>query len=146
MPVMLYRLMQYTMLDVLAKSCGKEQADEFYRQAGRLAGMEFTKNLLDISVDYDTFIAQVQQKLLDLKMGILRLEVSDTQTGEVVLTIAEDLECSGLPLSNETVCAYDEGFIAGILEAYTGRVYNVREIDCWANGGRICRFVGNLAQ
>jgi predicted hydrocarbon binding protein len=59
-----------------------------------------------------------------------------------VLTVGQDLDCSGLPVTNETVCNYDEGFIAGILEAYTGKKYEVREVDCWANGDRVCRFNG----
>ena len=59
---------------------------------------------------------------------------------EFTLTIAEDLDCSGLPVSSETVCNYDEGFIKGILEAYTKREFSVTEINCWANGDRVCRF------
>ena len=37
MPVLVYRLMQYTMLDVLSKAHGIEQANEYFRQAGFLA-------------------------------------------------------------------------------------------------------------
>ena len=51
-----------------------------------------------------------------------------------------------LPVTNETVCNYDEGFIAGILEAYTGKKYDVREVDCWASGDRVCRFSGVVVQ
>jgi hypothetical protein len=43
-------------------------------------------------------------------------------------------------MTDEVVCTYDEGFIAGILECYTGKPFNVKEIDCWASGGRTCRF------
>ena len=64
------------------------------------------------------------------------------ESGEIVLTVGEDLDCSGLPVTGEEVCTYDEGFLAGILEAYTGSEYHVREIDCWANGNRTCRFRG----
>ena len=56
------------------------------------------------------------------------------------LTVAEDLDCSGLPFSDEVVCQYDEGFIAGILEAYTGKPFHAKEVDCWASGDRVCRF------
>jgi uncharacterized protein len=35
---------------------------------------------------------------------------------------------------------YDEGFISGILKAYSGRDFRVREVDCWATGDRVCRF------
>lgn len=36
----------------------------------------------------------------------------------------------------ETVCNYDEGFIAGILSFYTGKPYQAIEVGCWATGGR----------
>lgn len=144
MPVLIYRLMQYTLLEVLAKAHGKDQANEYFRQAGYLAGLEFAKNVLDLKADFGTFVANLQKKLRELKIGILRMEVFDEATGEIVLTIGEDLDCSGLPITGETVCCYDEGFISGILEAYTGKKYNVREIDCWANGDRVCRFRGEI--
>ncbi len=142
MPVLVYRLMQYTMLDVLSKAYGDKRANEHFREAGYLAGTEFARNILDLKVEFNFFVAALQKALKELKIGILRMEEFDEATGEIVLTVAEDLDCSGLPITNETVCYYDEGFIAGILEAYTGKPYNVREIDCWANGDRVCRFRG----
>lgn len=145
MPVLVYRLMQYTMLDVLTKEYGGEQANEHFRQAGFLAGTEFARNTLELSVDFDTFLANLQNVLETLKIGILRMEAFDSATGNIVLTVGQDLDCSGLPVTNETVCNYDEGFISGILEAYTGKKYEVREVDCWANGDRVCRFNGVTA-
>ncbi|MDR2174766.1 MAG: 4-vinyl reductase [Synergistaceae bacterium] len=144
MPVLIYRLMQYTMLDVLSKQFGAEQANEFFRKAGYLAGTEFAKNVLDLTLDFDNFIASLQKTLQELKIGILRMEVFNPDSGNIVLTVGQDLDCSGLPVTNENVCNYDEGFISGILESYTGRKYNVREVDCWANGDRVCRFNGNV--
>jgi predicted hydrocarbon binding protein len=142
MPVLVYRLMQYTMLDVLSKAYGPEQANEYFRQAGFLAGTEFASNTLDLETDFDTFLANLQRVLGELKIGILRMESFDASTGNIVLTVGQDLDCSGLPVTNETVCYYDEGFISGILEVYTGKKYDVREVDCWANGDRVCRFNG----
>jgi predicted hydrocarbon binding protein len=142
MPVVVYRLMQYTMLDVLTKAYGNEIANQHFRDAGFLAGTEFAHNILDLSVDFETFVADLQKKLQEFKIGILRMEDFDASTGNLVLTVGEDLDCSGLPVTNETVCFYDEGFISGILEAYTGKKYDVREVDCWANGDRVCRFNG----
>ncbi|MDR1728458.1 MAG: 4-vinyl reductase [Acidobacteriota bacterium] len=144
MPVLVYRLMQYTMLDVLSKAHGPEKANEYFRDAGFLAGTEFARNTLDLSADFNTFIANLQKTLQELKIGILRMETFDMETGEIVLTVGQDLDCSGLPVTNENVCNYDEGFIAGILEAYTGKKYRVREVDCWANGDRVCRFNGTI--
>ncbi|MDR3051697.1 MAG: 4-vinyl reductase [Oscillospiraceae bacterium] len=142
MPVLVYRLMQYTMLDVLTRAYGEDQANEHFREAGFLAGTEFARNALDLSTDFDSFVAGLQKALQDLKIGILRMEAFDPETGNLMLTVGQDLDCSGLPVTNETVCNYDEGFIAGILEAYTGKKYAVREVDCWANGDRVCRFSG----
>ncbi|MCL2122729.1 MAG: 4-vinyl reductase [Desulfovibrionaceae bacterium] len=144
MPVLVYRLMQYTMLDVLTKEHGGDQANEYFRRAGFLAGMEFAKNTLDLKADFNTFLANLQKILQTMKIGILRMEAFDSETGNIVLTVGQDLDCSGLPVTNENVCNYDEGFIAGILEAYTGKKYEVREVDCWANGDRVCRFNGTV--
>jgi len=145
MPVIVYRLMQFTMLDVLSKAHGLEQANAYFKDAGFLAGTEFAKNVLDLNVDFDTFIADLQKALETLRIGILRIEAFESDTGKLVLTVEQDLDCSGLPITNENVCIYDEGFIAGILNAYTGKLYDVREVDCWANGDRVCRFNADIS-
>lgn len=144
MPVIVYRLMQFTMLDVMSKKMGIEKANDIFRDAGFLAGTEFAKNTLDLKVDFNSFVSNLQKTLQDLKIGILRMEKFDPDTGNMILTVGQDLDCSGLPITHENVCIYDEGFIAGILEAYTGKKYDVREVDCWANGDRVCRFEGNV--
>jgi len=146
MPVIVYRLMQYTMLDVLSKAHGIEKANGLFRQAGFLAGTEYAKNILDLNVEFSTFISSLQKSLKDLKIGILRMEDFDAVDGRIILTVGQDLDCSGLPITGENVCSYDEGFIAGILEAYTGTKYDVREVDCWASGDRVCRFCGTVAE
>ena len=142
MPVIVYRLMQFTLIDVLSSEMGLTKANDFFKKAGYLAGTEFARNVLNLSLDFDGFISHLQETLKLLKIGILRMEAFHPETGRIVLTVAEDLDCSGLPITNESVCVYDEGFISGILEAYTGKVYDVREIDCWATGDRVCRFSG----
>jgi predicted hydrocarbon binding protein len=142
MPVIVYRLMQYTLLDVLSEGFGLEKGNDFFRTAGHLAGIEFSKNALSLDLNFNDFVAHLQETLKQLKIGILRMEFFNPDTGEIILTVGQDLDCSGLPVTNETVCVYDEGFISGILEAYTGKKYEVRETDCWASGDRVCRFKG----
>ncbi|MEI6521846.1 MAG: 4-vinyl reductase, partial [bacterium] len=78
--------------------------------------------------------------LRELNIGVLRLEKADIDNGKFVLTVSEDLDCSGLPDTGEEICAYDEGFIAGILNSFTGAAFKVREVDCWCTGDRTCRF------
>lgn len=146
MNVAVYRLMQYTVRDVLVKSLSVEKANEILREAGSLAGREFCLNILTRTLPFGEFMAELQDKLQALKIGILRIEKSDLEKMEFVLTVEEDLDCSGLPATGETICEYDEGFIAGVLEAYTGRCFDVREIDCWATGERVCRFTVSLIE
>ena len=73
----------------------------------------------DISLPLNAFIASLQSKMEEMKIGVLRIEKFDEETGRIMLTVSEDADCSGLPLLGETVCNYDEGFIAGILSSYT---------------------------
>ena len=90
--------------------------------------------------DFSKFINQLQMELKDLGIGILRVEKTDFEKGEIVLTISEDVDCSGLPESESEACIYDEGFISAILECFTGAKFTVKEIDCWCTGDRTCRF------
>jgi predicted hydrocarbon binding protein len=140
MPVLVYRLFQYTMNDILAKRYGAEEAANIHREAGLLAGTEFAQNVLNLDLSFNEFVAHLQEKLLSLKIGVLRIEEFNAETGKAILTVGEDLDCSGLPVTGDTVCFYDEGFLAGVLKSYTKKDYSVKEIDCWATGSRVCRF------
>ena len=51
MPVLVYRLLEYSMNDVLFKNFGKDKADDIFRQAGFLAGSEFAKHVLPLDAD-----------------------------------------------------------------------------------------------
>ncbi len=144
MPVLVYRLMQYGLHDHLAEVCSPEFAKEALRGAGERAGKAMCQHVLDTKLPFGEFVASLQKTLKELQIGILRIEESDLENGRFVMTVAEDLDCSGLPVLDETVCYYDEGFIAGILEAYTGKPFHVREVDCWATGDRVCRFRANI--
>lgn len=135
-----YRLLQYTLRDELIRQFDVEKGKEIFQNAGRRAGEEFCKEILNTSLDFNHFVADLQMKLKDYLIGILKIEKADMESLTFTFTVAEDLDCSGLPVSGETVCEYDEGFIAGILGTYTGKEFTVKEIDCWASGDRVCRF------
>ena len=142
--VAVYRLMQYTLKDVLERRLGTEETEKLYKEAGRLAGTEFCKNVLNTELSLDEFIAELHDKLIELEIGILRVEKSDIEKMKFVVTVSEDLDCSGLPITGKTVCDYDEGFIEGIFNVYTGKNFEVIEIDCWSTGDRTCRFTVDL--
>jgi predicted hydrocarbon binding protein len=135
-----YRLMQFCFRDVLEQHFGAQVADDVFHEAGKLAGAEFAAHLLSKPDDLGDFVAELQRVLREMGIGILRVEKADPEKGEFVVTVSEDLDCSGLPESGESVCVYDEGFIAALLESYTGRRFVVKEVDCWCTGDRTCRF------
>jgi uncharacterized protein len=138
--VAVYRLMQFTLRDVLIRQYGVEAADGVFYAAGEVAGKHFYANLITKRDSFADFVAELQDVLREMGIGILRIEKGDLENLTFTLTVAEDLDCSGLPACNEQICTYDEGFISGLLAAHTGRKFSVKEVDCWCSGDRVCRF------
>ncbi len=145
MQVSVYRLMQFTLRDVLIRKFGVEAADHAFYEAGEEAGRQLYRNVITKKNDLNEFIGELQQVLKDLSIGILRVEAADLDAMNFTLTVAEDLDCSGLPMCGEEICTYDEGFIQGLLSEHTGQNFHVKEIDCWCSGDRVCRFDVKLA-
>lgn len=139
-PVIVYRLGQYALREAIAGRFGDEMAATLLREGGWIAGREYCRNVLDCTLPLAGFIDRLQESLSAKRIGVLRLEQVDLGALTMTLTVSEDLDCSGLPVSGKTICDYDEGFIAGILYEYLGIDFCVQEIDCWATGDRTCRF------
>ncbi|MGN0405877.1 MAG: V4R domain-containing protein [Bariatricus sp.] len=140
LPVAVYRMLEYSLRSAMIEEYGKEAQIRIFRKAGFEAGTFFAKNYLDLDLPLERFLGELQTQLEMMKIGVLRVEGVNSENGTIMLTVSEDADCSGLPLLGETVCNYDEGFIAGILTQYTEKEYKAEEIDCWATGERVCRF------
>ena len=146
LPVIVYRLLEYSLKDELVKRYGKEAQVEIFRNAGRKAGEFFARKMLNLDQPLDQFVGELQKKMQEMKIGVLRVENVDEESGKIILTVSEDADCSGLPVLGETVCNYDEGFISGILSLYSGKEYTAVEGDCWATGDRVCRFHADVKE
>lgn len=144
--VEVYRLMQYAFRDVMEKRYGTEAADAIFREAGHVAGTAFHAQFLTGARDFGEFCHLLQNVLRDWGMAVLRVEKADPAAGSFVITLSEDLDCSGLPELDYEFCAYDEGFLAGLLEGFTGCALRVKEIDCWCTGDRTCRFAAEVVR
>jgi predicted hydrocarbon binding protein len=138
--VAVYRLMQFTLRDILIREFGVEKTDQIIYAAGDKAGQEYCQNILTDNKDLNGLFADLQRTMKELGIGIFRVESADYERGSFVVTVAEDLDCSGIPVCAEEICTYDEGFIAGLLLAYSGKDFKVKEVDCWGTGDRVCRF------
>ena len=143
MRVEVYRLFQFTMRDAIEQAFGTEATDRIFYDSGVIAGKAFYDKFLSEftgSVELGAFVRRIDELFRELGIGIFRVESFNLETLECFITVDEDLDCSGLPDFEDVICIYDEGFIAGILESFTGKVFNVKEVDCWCMGGRTCRF------
>lgn len=146
LPVLVYRMLEYSIKEELIAQFGKEKQIDIFREAGQRSGKYFARHMLNLDQPLNAFISELQAKMQDLKIGVLRIENIDEQSGRIILTVSEDADCSGLPVLGETVCNYEEGFISGILSVYTGKPYSAIEIDCWATGDRVCRFRADVIE
>ncbi len=139
-----YRLMQFCFRDHIEARYGTEQADEIFYSAGKLAGSEFYRHVIGDVTDFQEFVKRLQEALKELSIGIMRVEQADLAKGKFVITVSEDLDCSGVPELDYEICTYDEGFIAALMEGFTGKQFVVKEVDCWCTGDRTCRFTADM--
>ncbi len=141
-----YRLLQFCFRDVLEKRYGTSETDRIFYEAGSLAGYNFYNNLVKPAPQsFSDLVKKLQVLLKEFGIGVLRMEESDLEKNEFIMTVGEDLDCSGLPDLGYEICIYDEGFLGGILEAFTGLAFEVKEVDCWCTNERTCRFRARLA-
>ncbi|MDR2581169.1 MAG: 4-vinyl reductase, partial [Fibromonadaceae bacterium] len=143
--VEVYRLFQFTIRDVLEQNFGTKAADTLFREAGIIAGKAFFDEFLKDTKDATELAVKVQSTFNTLGIGIFRVEAATADNSLFVFTVDEDLDCSGLPDTSDMVCVYDEGFIQGILKAFSGKDFEVREVDCWSAGARTCRFEARVS-
>ena len=88
MDVSVYRLMQFTLRDVLIKNYNADTADRIFYEAGLHAGKEFCKELITQKDDFNEFVGELQELLKNLKIGILRIEEADLEKMTFTLTVA----------------------------------------------------------
>jgi len=93
-PVLVYRLLQYTFRDVMITELGVNKTNDIIIKAGRLAGKKFCENMLNRELDFNEFVSQLQSVLREQAIGILRIEKVDLENMRFILTVAEDLDCS----------------------------------------------------
>jgi predicted hydrocarbon binding protein len=138
--VEVYRLFQFTLRDILEQHYGTEMTDVLFREAGVMAGKAFFDKFLNDGKDISSLVTKIQDSFNSLGIGIFRVEKAERDNSHFIFTVEEDIDCSGLPDTSDVVCVYDEGFIQGVLESFSGKCFTVKEIDCWCTGARTCRF------
>lgn len=138
--VVIYRLMQFTLRDAIIKYANMETMEHIFYDAGYNSGKAIYENLIGPTDNLNDLVKKLTELLKKLNIGILRFEKIDTDNMEFILTVSEDLDCSGLPINQETVCTFDEGVISGVFDSFSGISFRAKEVDCWCTGDRTCRF------
>ena len=77
LPVLVYRMLEYSLKEELCRRFGKETQMEVFRSAGRMAGEYFAKHMLNLAQPLNQFVGELQTRLQELKIGVLRIEEAD---------------------------------------------------------------------
>ena len=145
-----YRLLLFTLHEALEQRYGAEAADELFFEIGVRAGKAFFERYCKGANDLPSLAKIVQKRFRELDFGIVRFGVMDTAPMTFQHTLNESLDCSGLPNTADhicnfvqnilDICIYDEGFVKGVVDSFTGSDFAVREVECWASDVKKCRF------
>lgn len=135
-----YRLMHFSLRDALLTRFDPEISAGVFFHAGELTGREICRRMIKKRGSLEDFMIETQDLLANLKIGVLEIEKSDPANLNFTFVLSEDLHCSGMPVSKEAICSYDEGLLSGLLSERTGARFNVKEVNCWCLGDRLCRF------
>jgi len=129
--LVLYRLMQYTFLDVAVKKFGGEETDQLFHDAGHIAGRFFFENFLKDQKDqpFDVFLEKARTVLDGQGIRFCRIDSVDAGRDEVSLSIATGIDGAGPDLAKINVSRYDLGFIKGLLFQYCGRDFNTGTVN-----------------
>ena len=121
----LYRLMQYTFLDTVAKRFSTDETNIIFRDAGNIAGRFFFDNML---TDYkglsvDDFLGKLRAVLDDNGLCFIRIDSIDIDSQGYCISVATGIEGVGKEVFPLTDYQYDMGFVEGILFKFTGKEF-----------------------
>ena len=129
-PIGLYRLVRLVALEEIL---GRGSAGTAY-----LAGKNLGASLK--MPDPDAFLKLCH----DLKIG--RLQVDQQSPTEIKADVFECLTCSGLNPVGRTLCSFEAGLVAGVVQDLTHKRTHAREVSCIGGlGHETCGFEVTLA-
>ena len=139
MPVAVYRLMLYSIRAELMDRFGKDEANCILYHSGELAGKTIYLNFMSNVKNESELYISIEKLFLGARIGKFKVKKSN-EKGELMFSMSEDLDCSGLAPDGETKCSIDEGIISGILSSYHKKPYITKEVGCWGTGEKSCFF------
>ncbi len=87
-------------------------------------------------------INDVVNSLNDLSIGVMKITYNDGE--RIIFEEDECAVCSGMPVTNESLCSFEAGFLAGALSCIMNKDVVVEETKCWGLGDQICQFEASI--
>ena len=75
LPVEVYRQLEFSLIEVLTKRYGAETSNAIFKEAGAIAGIEFTKKHLNTNASFKDFMTDLYKILYKLRIGILHSSI-----------------------------------------------------------------------
>lgn len=125
-PVLVYRLMEQTLIDTLTTQVGVERTQEHLYAAGHMSGYELAMNRLVLEAPHGDFFDNLSDVLKELGMGLLTVKEYKPDTQEIKMNYANLLDC-GVGNRATSLNYYNRGMLAGIMEAYTAKSYDFED-------------------
>ena len=71
LPVLVYRMLEYSIKDELISRFDKDTQIDIFRKAGQRSGEYFARNMLHLDQPVNQFISELQAKMQELKICLL---------------------------------------------------------------------------
>ncbi|RBP70058.1 serine phosphatase RsbU (regulator of sigma subunit) [Alkalibaculum bacchi] len=117
----------------LRDTYGSKLSSSLLYEAGRHTAIN---NFKFVSID------DIVNTLNDLSIGVMKVVYNN---GEHIIFQEEECAiCSGMPTTDEALCSFESGFLAGALSCIMNKNVVVEETECWGLGDQICQFEASI--
>lgn len=117
----------------LRDTYGSKLASSLLYEAGRHTAIN---NFKFVSID------DIVTTLNDLTIGIMKVVCNNGE--HIIFQEEECAVCMGMPTTDEALCSFESGFLAGALSYIMNKNVVVEETKCWGLGDQICQFEASI--
>ncbi|EKD27614.1 MAG: hypothetical protein ACD_79C00654G0003 [uncultured bacterium] len=136
----IFRIMKTSLQNLISVVLGSEQGALAVYNSGRAVGGEMYEAFFKEIKEFDELIEQFSKLVKDLKIGIVSVIKADFEKGFFEIRVDECVSCSGTSNTGKSICDFEGGIIAGVLQAYLGKRVEAKETHCWGLGDNFCGF------
>ncbi len=133
-PLSVFRIFRQFSAQYSIEILGEKGVKTTFTYAGRMLGLDIGKELY--AEDLNEYLSGVKKYVYKAKIGILNLVESDDE--KMVFQLEECITCAGMPNMGVSICHFEVGMVAGIVEFYLKKKVSASETKCNVNGDECC--------